>query len=76
MLKKSVFSPAQPRRAKTRLSLYSLLASFRPSRYPYPGKELCRQLGVERVRMLRLGPSLAAALLDGLFEHPAGGLPL
>ena len=36
----------------------SVLASFRPSTYP----------------KVRLGPSLAAALLDGLFEHPAGVL--
>jgi hypothetical protein len=34
-----------------------VLASFRPSTYP---------------RGYGLGPSLAAALLDSLFEHPAG----
>ena len=34
-----------------------VLASFRPSTYP---------------RGYVYGPSLAAALLDGLFEHPAG----
>ncbi len=35
----------------------SVLASFRSSTYP---------------PRVRLGPSLAAALLDGLFERPAG----
>ena len=34
MLKKSLFSPAQPWRAKTRLFSGSVLASFRPSTYP------------------------------------------
>jgi hypothetical protein len=38
-------------------SASSVLASFRPSTYP---------------RGYACGPSLAAALLDGLFEHPAG----
>jgi len=72
MLKKSLVSPAQPWRAETRLFPYVVLASLRPSTYPHQGKELFRQLGVGRVRKLRLGPSLAAALLNGLFEHPAG----
>ena len=48
-----------------------VLASFRPSTYPHPGKELFQQLGVGRVRLLRLGHSLAAALPDSLFEHSA-----
>ena len=34
MLKKSLFSPAQPRRAETRPSPCGVLASFRPSTYP------------------------------------------
>ena len=34
MLKKSVFSPAQPPHAKTRFSPSFVLASFRPSTYP------------------------------------------
>ena len=42
---------------------------------PRLGKELFRQLGVGRVRMLRLGSSLAAALLDELFEHPITFVP-
>jgi hypothetical protein len=38
-----------------------VLASFRSSAYP---------------RGYASGPSLAAALLDGLFEHPAGFFPV
>ena len=34
MLKQSLFSPAQPWRAETRLFLCIVLASFRPSTYP------------------------------------------
>jgi hypothetical protein len=56
MLKKSLFSPAQPRRAETRLFPGSVLASLRDSTY----------------RSVRLASSLAAALLDKLFEHPVG----
>jgi len=56
MLKKSLFSPAQPRCAKTHLSPSSVLASLRGSTY----------------RSVRLASSLAAALLNGLFEHPVG----
>ena len=41
-------------------SASSVLASSRPSTYP---------------RGYNFGPSLAAALLDGLFEHPAGVFP-
>ena len=47
MLKKSLFSPAQPRCAKTHLSPGSVHASFSPSTY----------------RSVRLASSLAAALL-------------
>ena len=56
MLKKSLFSPAQPRRAKTRLFPCIVLASLRGSTY----------------RSVRLAFSLAATLLDELFEYPAG----
>jgi len=55
MLKKSLFSPAQPRCAKTHLSPSFVLASLRGSTY----------------RSVRLASSLAAVLLDSLFEHPA-----
>ena len=34
MLKKSLFPPARPRRAKTRLYPRFVLALLRPSRYP------------------------------------------
>ncbi len=54
MLKKSLFSPTRPRRAETRLSPGFVLASFSGSTY----QSVC------------LASSLAAALLDGLFEHP------
>ena len=56
MLKKSSFSPARSRRAETRLFPSIVLASLRGSTY----------------RSVRLASSLAAALLDGHFEHPAG----
>ena len=42
-------------------SASGVLASFRPSTYP---------------RGYAFGPSLAAALLDELFEHPAGSYPV
>src|SRR5438045_1509502 len=53
--KKSLFSPAQPWRAETRLFPCVVLASLRGSTY----------------RSVRLASSLAAALLDSLFELPA-----
>ena len=55
MLKKSPFSPAQPLRAETRFSQVGVLASLRGSTY----------------RSVLLASSLAAALLNGIFEHPA-----
>ena len=54
MLKKSPFSPAQPRRAETRLFPCIVLVSLRGSTY----------------RSVRLASSLTAALLDGPLEHP------
>jgi hypothetical protein len=56
MLKNPLFSPAQPRRAKTRLFPCNILASLRGSTY----------------RNVRLASLLAAALLDSLSEYPAG----
>ena len=38
---------------------------------PHTRKELTWQLGKGGWKLLRLRPSLAAALLNGLFEHPA-----
>ena len=55
MLKKSLFSPAQPGRAETRLFPCGVLASLRGSTY----------------RSVRLASSFVAALLGSLFEHPA-----
>ena len=45
MLKKSLFSPARPRRAKTRLSPHSVLASFRPSTYQMRFSEVGSTVG-------------------------------
>ena len=60
MLKKSLSPPAQPRRAETRLFPCGVLASLRGSTY----------------RSVRLASSLAVALLDDLFEHPAWYTPV
>jgi hypothetical protein len=54
MVKKSLFSPALPQRAETRSFPCIVLASLRGSTY----------------RSVRLASSLAAVLLDSLFEHP------
>ena len=84
MLKKSPFSPAQPRHAETRLFPCSVLASFRPSTSRRSFSKVGNAGGGFSVRqdpsqertahtkcgMYLLGPSLAAALLDGPFEHP------
>ena len=85
MLKKSQFSPAQPRRAKTRLSPSGVLASLRGSTYPmrflevgntgwaFPfAKPHCKGERPTRSAVCTSSASsLAAALLDDLFEHPA-----
>ena len=60
MLKKSSFSPARSRRAETHLFPGIVLALLRSSTY----------------RSVRLASSLAAALLDGLVEHPASHYPI
>ena len=89
MLKKSLFSPAQPRRVETHLSPSGVLASFRGSTYRmrFSGVEalkglfrsprtIARANGPHEVRFVPLASSLAAALLDGLFEHPARWCPV
>jgi len=60
MLKKSPCSPAQPRRAETRHFPCFVLGSSKSSTYP---------------RGYASGFDSPAALLDGLFEHPAGRRP-
>ncbi len=74
----ALFSPAQPRRAKTRLFPYGALASFRPSTGTRPPHHSAARTDVVllirrtvRPREYAFGPSLAAALLNGHFEHPA-----
>ena len=77
MLKKSPFPPARPRRAKTRLSPRFVLASLRSSTGTRPPHRLggAHRRGApysshRAPQRLRLRPSLAATLLNGLFEHP------
>jgi hypothetical protein len=70
MLKKSFFLPAQPRRAETRLfaKLRSRVAqrlNVRPGKTTVPTGD-----GRAGEKDLCFAPSLAAALLDGLFDHP------
>jgi hypothetical protein len=85
MLKKSLFSPTQPRRAKTRLFPCGVLASFRPSTlsrtfgyrkhwrgFPVRQDSFSGRTAHTKCGMYLLRSSLAAALLDDLFEHPAG----
>jgi len=60
MLKKSLFSSAQPQRDETRFSPCGVLAALRGSTY----------------RSVRLASSLAAALLDDIFEQPAWCTPV
>src|SRR6267143_575799 len=77
-LKKSLFSPAQPRRAETRLSPGDVLASFRPSTYKRRFSEVGVAVGVfpfaktysmgERRILVRRG---WAGEKSGLFEPPA-----
>jgi hypothetical protein len=69
MLKKSVFSPAQPWRAKTRLSPSFVLALAQ--RTTWAKSPSRRTLGGPGEKGLRFASSLAAASLEGLFEHPA-----
>jgi hypothetical protein len=70
MLKMVPFSPAQPRRAKARLSAGFVLGSTNPQRTPL-GKELYWELRVGWVEISRLPVFVSpAALLDDHFEHP------
>jgi hypothetical protein len=68
MLKKSVFSPAQPWRAKTRLSPRFVLATAQRTTW---GKSPWRRTrGGPGEKRVRFASSLAAASLEGLSEHP------
>ena len=72
MLKKAILHPPFPRRAKTRPFPGFVLTSKKSSTYRWEGA------GLGRLRAGRLkyryasGFFSAAALLNGLFEHPAG----
>src|SRR5580765_1055156 len=83
---KAALSHTQPRRAETRLFPCGVLASFRPSTrrrrfsevgnaggaFPFAKTHRREQTAHTKCGMYLLGPSLAAALLDGLSEHPEG----
>ena len=85
MMKKSPFSPAQPLRAETRFSQVGGLASLRGSTYrvrfsevgssrgdfPFAKIHLQGQMAHTKCGLYFLASPLAAALLNGLFEHPA-----
>ncbi len=76
MLKKLPFSPAQPWRAETRLFPGNVLASKHPQRSPLGEQAVLAAWGGWVRRATPPVLSSAAALLDGLFEHPAGVFPL
>jgi hypothetical protein len=71
MLKKSLFSPAQPRRAETRLSPSFVLGSSKSSTYPIREKSCYDSSGLGGWKCYASGFDSPAALLNGLFEHPA-----
>ncbi len=68
LLKKSVFSPAHPKRAKTRFSPSIVLASLLK-----PVKRRTRMEGSLRYgNGVRLGGLRVGGVCQGLFEQPAG----
>ena len=69
MLKKSPFSPAQPRRSKTRLFPSSVLGSSKSSTYPTRRTSCLGSLGWAGEKWYASGFDSLAALLNGLFEH-------
>jgi hypothetical protein len=69
MLNKLTFSPAHPRRAKTRHSSSFILGSSQSSAYP-SGEELPGSSGREGENYHTSNFLSPAALLDDLFEHP------
>lgn len=72
MLKKAPVTPAQPRRAVT-LALFSLRLETHRMAFE---ERACLQARGGRVRKSRFASSLAAASLNGLFEHPPEQAPL
>lgn len=87
MLKKSSFSPAQPRRAETRLSSCFVLGSSKSSTHPTRGKGCSDSSGLDGWERYASGFDSPAVLLgkrrvsarrgwvgemSGLFERPAG----
>ena len=64
-----IVAPAHPERAETRSYPGLVLASLNTSTYP-PGRSCLGSSGVGGWKRVRLGVALAAALLDGHFEHP------
>src|SRR5437016_2989311 len=74
MLKMAPFSPAQPRRAETRLSTSFVLGSTTSSTYPTWGRAVLAAQG--RVGGNQPPPVFVspAALLDDHFEHPVEDL--
>ncbi len=75
MLKKPLFSPAQPWRAETRLAPGIVLTSLRSSTYPTWEQAV---LAARDGRVKNATPPVllsAAASLNGLFEHPHYMLP-
>jgi hypothetical protein len=78
MLKKSLFSPAQPRRAETRLVPCSVLASFRPSTGTRPPHHSAARTDLVLLICRTVRPKgmpqafTCYGLLNSLFEHPTG----
>jgi hypothetical protein len=70
MLKKSPFSPAQPRRAETRLFPCFVLGSSKSSTYPTREKSCSDSLGLGGWECYVSGFDSPRASLDGLFDHP------
>src|SRR5262245_59865510 len=86
MLKKSLFSPAQPLRAETRFSASGVLALFRPSTSlggpnhwggPLVNPHFTRATSPHEVRFVHPPhPVTCCGLIGRPFEHPTGGWSL
>ncbi len=71
MLKKPVFSPAQPLRAETRFSRDSFSPRKHPQRSPFGEQAVLAAWGGRVINATPPVLSSAAALLGELFEHSA-----